>query len=66
MKCSWDIKHFVQGCSDYLYSISCCSDIFPFGTISNKNCLANSLLHTKNIGIKSSLSVKPSPNYLPI
>ena len=40
---------YLQGSNDRWYCISCCDEIFPFGTLTNKNflSLANSPHHTK-------------------
>ena len=73
MKCNdpnhTDYKYF-QGSSDPWFCISCCNEIFLFGTLTNKNLsimMANSSSTTvknsdANINTSSSLVLKPSAN----
>ena len=61
--------NYLQGSNDRWYYISCCDEIFPFGTLTNKKFLslgnsAPDVYFTSNsdtyISKSSSLSLKPS------
>ena len=76
MKCN-NLNHidykYLQGSNDPWFCISCCNEIFPFGTLANKNFLSMMMLNYSPTTVKNndvyatninstSLVLKPSGN----
>ena len=56
MKCN-NLNHidfkYLQGSNDTWFFISCCNEIFPFGTLANKNFLSMMMVNSSPITIKN-------------
>ena len=76
MKCN-NLNHidcrYLQGSNDPWFCISCCNEIFPFGTLANKNVLSMMMVNSSPTTIKNNdvdatntnstcLVLKPSAN----
>ena len=75
MKCN-NLNHidykYLQGSNDPWFCISCCSEIFPFGTLTNKEFLSMMMVNSSpttvknndanNINTSSSVALTPSAN----
>ena len=64
---------YLQGSNDPCFCITCCNEIFPFGTLRNKNILSMMMVNSSPTAIKNndadatnvnstSLRLKPSAN----